>query len=404
MIDKDFIAKLKTPEAMMIYNVITKYNGELRFIGGAVRDAILGIDFSDLDLATNLMPDMVLNILTNESIHVVPTGLKHGTVTAVINEKNIEITTLREDVTCDGRHAQVSFTDSWEIDATRRDFTINALSVDFDENIYDYHNGIEDLKNKVVKFIGNAHSRIEEDYLRILRFYRFVGKYGDCNFDPNTRLQCTTQIQNLKNISIERIYIELDKISQHSSYQEVLLAMHKDKILETALQNLDLNIDLFNKLCLVAKQLKTQPNLIVIIAALIINSGNMDCHILQKRNDIKMLNMLVDFPFASYIDIEKSISRFHYMTGEYFNQFFILLFAVNYNQVYAKLMDDLYHLYLTKQRKIFPLTGRDLLDVGFKTGTEIGELLKELENIWIESNFTLGKLDLIESIYQRKNV
>src|SRR4051794_5680418 len=151
---------------------------QARVVGGAVRDALLGRAVADIDLATPRSPEQTTEALRTAGIRVVPTGLAHGTVTAVADGRGFEITTLRRDVETDGRHAVVAFTADWEADARRRDFTINALSMDRDGNVYDYAGGIADLRAGLVCFVGDAATRVAEDYLRILRFFRFQSRYG----------------------------------------------------------------------------------------------------------------------------------------------------------------------------------------------------------------------------------
>ena len=162
-------------DELLLLNDIFNANHEdnLRIVGGAVRNYMIGEEISDFDLSCRLSPEKILDILQKNQIKAIPTGIKFGTITAVIKNKCFEITTTRKDVKTDGRHAVVEYTTNFEVDAQRRDFTFNALYLDFDGNLYDYFNGLNDLKNGIVRFIGNAEDRIKEDYLRILRLFRF---------------------------------------------------------------------------------------------------------------------------------------------------------------------------------------------------------------------------------------
>ena len=166
----------KASSAIDIIEVLGNQNA--KFVGGCVRDAVLGKLAKDIDIATCFKPNEVMEVLQKAKIKTIPTGIKHGTITALYKNQTFEITTLRKDVTTDGRHAEVSFTDSWQEDAKRRDFTINALYLDTKGNIFDYFNGLEDLKSKKVIFIGDAKTRSEEDNLRILRYFRFFQRFG----------------------------------------------------------------------------------------------------------------------------------------------------------------------------------------------------------------------------------
>ena len=153
--------------------------GEVRFVGGAVRDALLGKPVSDIDLATTALPESAMAAAREAGFRIVPTGIDHGTITAVLDRGPVEITTLRRDVASDGRHATIAYTDNWHEDAARRDFTINALSCAMNGTVFDYFGGIDDLAARRVRFIGVASQRITEDYLRILRFFRFTAAYAD---------------------------------------------------------------------------------------------------------------------------------------------------------------------------------------------------------------------------------
>ncbi|MEG3150131.1 CCA tRNA nucleotidyltransferase [Sphingomonas sp. ZT3P38] len=190
--------------------VLGAAEGKVRFVGGAVRDTLLGIDVADVDLATEHAPGRVIALLKDKAIRVVPTGLAHGTVTAVLpGGEPIEVTTLRCDVATDGRHATVAFTDDWREDAARRDFTMNALYADpLTGEIFDYFGGLDDLAARRVRFIGDPLKRIAEDHLRILRFFRFHARFGD-EPDRAGLDACTERANDLMALSRERIAAEL---------------------------------------------------------------------------------------------------------------------------------------------------------------------------------------------------
>ena len=192
-------------------NEIGKEN-KVRFVGGCVRKALCGEKIDDIDLATTLHPEEVKKKLAKSNIKVIDTGIAHGTVTAYINKKKFEITTLRKDISTDGRHANVQFTLNWEEDALRRDFTINAIYADIDGRIFDPQNGISDLYKGKIKFIGSPKERIEEDYLRILRYLRFFTQYSKSTHDQNTIQSIKRHINGLNKISKERIFDEMRKI------------------------------------------------------------------------------------------------------------------------------------------------------------------------------------------------
>ncbi|MDT9598076.1 CCA tRNA nucleotidyltransferase [Sphingosinicella rhizophila] len=210
--------------------------GDTRYVGGCVRDALLGLAASDVDLATRLEPEEVMRCLRAKSIKVVPTGLAHGTVTAVLNGVPIEVTSLRRDVTTDGRRATIAFTSDWKEDAARRDFTINALTADpASGEIFDYFQGLEDLQAGRVRFIGDPLQRIAEDHLRILRFFRFHARFGRGEPDADALQGCAARANDLMALSRERIADELLKLLGLPSPQPAVALMVKHGILKSVL-------------------------------------------------------------------------------------------------------------------------------------------------------------------------
>jgi poly(A) polymerase len=207
-------AKWRNREGMgAVLDALGAAEGLTRYVGGAVRDELLQLPVSDFDLATRLRPDEVIERLEQAGIKTVPTGIEHGTVTAVIARHPVEVTTLRRDVSTDGRRATVAFTDDWKEDAARRDFTINALSAHPNTGaLFDYFDGLEDLAARRVRFIGDPQQRIAEDHLRILRFFRFHGRFGIGEPDAQALAACTSRANDLMALSRERIADELLKI------------------------------------------------------------------------------------------------------------------------------------------------------------------------------------------------
>lgn len=204
---------------------------EARLVGGVVRDLLVGRAVADIDMATPEPPEQVLETLKKAGIKVVPTGLAHGTVTAVIDAAPYEITTLRRDVETDGRHAVVAWTSDWQEDAARRDFTINAMSRGRDGVLHDYFGGRDDLAQGRVRFVGEAATRIEEDALRILRFFRFQARYGGSQPDPEAMQAITQQAALLRSLSVERIWSELKRILTGPNEPAVLKRMDETGVL-----------------------------------------------------------------------------------------------------------------------------------------------------------------------------
>lgn len=200
------------PELKALADAFSSGGAEIRIVGGAVRDTLLARDVQEVDLATQLTPPEVVDLLTRAGIRAIPTGIAHGTVTALMGAHGFEITTLRRDAKCDGRHAEVVFSQSWEEDARRRDFTINALYADFEGKISDFTGGISDLEAKNLRFIGEATQRVREDYLRILRYYRFAAQLGFPPENNEARRACRAEAPGISRLSGERIAAEMMKM------------------------------------------------------------------------------------------------------------------------------------------------------------------------------------------------
>ncbi|QNT77284.1 CCA tRNA nucleotidyltransferase [Entomobacter blattae] len=210
---------------------------QLRLVGGVVRDILAGEEVHDIDLAAPFSPQRVQALLEAQNIKVVLTGLKHGTVTAVMDKgQSFEITTLRQDIKTDGRHAEVIWTEDWQEDAKRRDFTINAMSCNREGRVYDYFHGFEDLKNRKVRFVGCAARRIQEDALRILRFFRFQARFGAGHPDSQALEAIAGTLPLLAQLSVERIWSELGRILSGPNRYEILVWMMRTGVLPYLLE------------------------------------------------------------------------------------------------------------------------------------------------------------------------
>ena len=214
VLKKLFFPFYKSENIKQIFKILNEGSKEQEamFVGGSVRKYLLNQKVDDIDIATTLKPDEIIKKFENSKIIVKKTGIEHGTLTLVLGNKHFEITTLRKDISTDGRHASVLFTDDWEDDSKRRDFTFNAIYMDSNGKIFDPQSGVKDLKNKKVKFIGNPDERIKEDYLRILRFIRFSIEYSNFDFEKDTLRAIQKNLSGIAKLSKERIYSELKKI------------------------------------------------------------------------------------------------------------------------------------------------------------------------------------------------
>ena len=226
---------MTAPETRAVIAALTGDGAPARFVGGCVRDAILGRDVRDIDIATAEAPDRVMEMLDRAGIKAVPTGIDHGTVTAVIDPAHFEITTLRHDVETFGRHARVAFTDDWEADAARRDFTMNAVFCDADGALYDPTGGLADIEAGRVRFVGDARERIAEDVLRLLRFFRFHAWYGSGEPDAEALAACRELADRIPGLSVERVWSELRRILLAPDPAAILDLMAADAVLDHVL-------------------------------------------------------------------------------------------------------------------------------------------------------------------------
>lgn len=226
---------MTSSEVTALFAALTRDGKEARFIGGCVRNALMDLPITDIDIATQETPDRVMALLGAAGIHTVPTGIEHGTITAVINHKVFEVTSLRRDVATDGRRATVTFTQDWREDAARRDFTFNTLSATSDGTVYDYFNGMQDLAHRLIRFVGRVDERIKEDRLRILRYFRFVAVYGMRFADRYEFQLCVNNAEFLAELSAERIRDELLKIVGSSNQHDAVRMMHEQGIFEVIL-------------------------------------------------------------------------------------------------------------------------------------------------------------------------
>ena len=349
--------------------VFKNNNYELRIVGGAVRDLALGKTPKDIDLATDATPDEMIAMLDKASIRHKPTGLEHGTITAILDNEPFEITTLRADTETDGRHAEVEFVKSWEEDAKRRDLTYNAMSMDMEGKVYDYFDGMDDLQDKVSKFVGDADERIKEDYLRILRYFRFQGRLSTPTWDKDTLKAISSNVKGLQNISSERIWQEMSKVlsgNNVASIVEYMALTGTSKIIGLSTNELNKVKDKGNPIVALAQMGNTTD--IVKRWRLSNNeSALLDFLVKNKNNSLdqkKVEDMIAD-------GVSKDlISALATLQGKDVN-------------IDAKVPD-------------FPVTGADLIAKGMNPGPEMGAKLGQLKQKWKQSNFTATKDDLLK--------
>ena len=399
-----FLENIK--EAQIIFSHLNEIGKEskVRFVGGCVRKAICGENIDDIDLATSLEPDEVKKKLYKEDIKVIDTGISHGTITVILNKKKFEITTLRKDVSTDGRHANVEFTLNWDEDASRRDFTINAIYADIEGRIFDPLNGISDLQNGIIKFIGTPKERIQEDYLRILRYFRFFIQYSKTDHDQEIIRSIKQYINGINKISNERIFDELEKII---TLKNVYSLFSQDPSKEIIL-NIFPQFNYYERLKIISslnQKLKDKYDVHLILAILILDQTNnyeYFCHKYKTSNSIKnrFKNISINFENlkSKKFYSEKNIKKLIYLTNKDYVRD-LLLFSICINNKIKilnieKLIDYIANCKIPK----FPISGDYLKKHGYETGQVLGKKLKSLEEKWIENNFIIEKKVIEQSL------
>lgn len=389
-------------EVKKIFKAFLKEGDEIRLVGGCVRDLLLEKQVNDFDFATKFLPEEIIETLTENSIKAVPTGEKFGTITAVINKQNFEITTLRKDTQSDGRHCVPEYVDNYYFDAARRDFTINALYLDQKGEIYDYFDGIPDLETQQVRFIGNACERIQEDFLRILRFFRFSCDYAK-NPDLESFKACIRQKSNLKTLSRERIRIEFLKLlsSQRKVNLVDILQAFVRQTISSELFTEKLNIDSIRNLFEAESKLNFKASLNLKIAALFFSK---DIDLKTFFTEICATNLEKRyFQFFSRRFSENNselnlLDLKHLLAFEKKDlvlDFYVINLLHNFHEI--DVMDAKNNLEFIKNFALpdFPINGEDIKELGYK-GEEIGNKIEEIKKFWAQNDFSLSKSDLLK--------
>lgn len=375
-------------KALTLIKTLEAAKHQTRFVGGCVRDWVMGLAVGEIDLATTATPDEVTKILKAAGFRVEPTGITHGTVTAVAEGEGFEITTLREDIETDGRHAKVTFTKDWEKDASRRDFTLNTLSRDASGTVHDYVGGWQDAKDGVIRFVDDPHARIKEDYLRILRFFRFQATHGKVPPDHAALQACHEAAGHLKDLSRERIWKELKKLLAAPDPYPAFKAMSEAGVAHKILPEAE--IVRLEKLMRAEKHLpKFSGDPILRLAALVYGekteSEMLEERFALSRAETKNLGLFLDFSPEQAGDFSaKKLHELAYRYGLENAGKFLLLAGVSGAQTdwesTVKVLEN------TKLRS-FPLKGEDLLALGVSPGPEMGDILHKVEAWWIGEDF-----------------
>jgi poly(A) polymerase len=378
-----------------VLNALHAGDVDVRFVGGAVRNAVMGLPVTEVDLATPEEPARVTQRLEAAGLKVVPTGIEHGTVMAVVGPETFEITTLRKDTACDGRHAAVEFTTDWREDARRRDFTFNAMSMRPDGAVYDNHGGWNDAQAGRVRFVGAAGDRIQEDYLRILRLFRFFAWYGREPLDHVTLLACRTHLAGLARLSAERVQQEIAKLLAAPKPRDAVKQMAECGVLAEILPEAR-DID-------VLARLQTTADWLLRLAALLPDdeaAKNVAARLkLSNAERDRLLALTAAEPMLSDRTDPRTLRRALYHLGAALVADRILL-------AWAKSADGadvtpwraLLSAAAAWEPKILPVRGEDVLGLGVKPGPDVGRLLAAVEEWWIGAGFGPGRTEALDHL------
>ena len=390
-------------------DALTAEGADVRFVGGCVRDALLERESDDIDIGTPDPPERVMALLEGAGIETrtVPRGIEHGTVTALAGGERYEITTLRRDERTDGRHAEVAFTDDWREDAARRDFTINAMSAAPDGTLYDYFGGQADLKAGRVRFVGDPATRIAEDHLRLLRFFRFHAWYGKGEPDAHALAACADAADTFTLGSYERIQSEMLKLLAADDPVPAITAMHETGVLDELLPVVRL-LEVLPRL-VGLERLHAPLDPIRRLAALIADSGvaktatairDIADQWRLSAIDGERLVELVRPPVSPSPRLDRRIQhRLLYQLGrERYRDLLLLAWAKQKTGEKGASLQAMLETANSWEEPTFPVTGADVLARGVPEGPEVGELLRAVEDWWIECDFAPDRAALLEKL------
>ncbi len=395
----------KDKELKFVFNKIQEGSSAdtvtARFVGGCVRKYLSNDKIDDIDIATTLSAKEIKEKFKNTKFNVVETGIKHGTVTLITDKFNLEITTLRKDVETDGRHAEVEYIDDWQLDSERRDFTINAIYLDINGKIFDPQMGTVDLKNKNVKFIGDPQKRIEEDYLRIIRFLRFKIMY-DSKVEISTINAIKQNLDGIKKISKERILIELYKILDLKNFINLNESTHLKEIFSLIFPEFE-NLKRLERLLKICDY--TQVNKELLLAVLLIDEKNNHEYFTHKYNVSNNIKENLHM-FANNLTLirenkdffKKELEKYIYLNDKnHLINLNILNFVINEKLKFKDFSETLKKILQSKKHKL-PVDGKYLMDNGMKQGSQMGKVLKKIEEEWIKNDFKISEDQMKEII------
>jgi poly(A) polymerase len=376
--------------------------GGSRFVGGCVRNTLMGREVDDIDIATQLTPDQVADICVKAGFAAHPTGIEHGTVTVVVQHKPFEVTTLRRDVSTDGRRATVAFTESWEEDAQRRDFRINALYADAHGAIQDpTGGGLDDARAGRVIFIGDARARIREDYLRILRFFRFNAWYAKTPIDPKGLEACADLVAGLDSLSVERIWKEVKKLLAAPDPRAAWEGMKAISARARALPEMA-NETRLDALCTLEADLMLPVDAMTRVAAALTDQEAARTlarrlKLSNEERDRLVAALGADAKITSYMSLREMRRAIYKIGNQAFRDRVMLAWADARGEKAQSWRALLAHAQMWTPPKL-PLSGDDVMAAGVPAGPKVGAVMREVEAWWIDADFPDDKLSVIERL------
>ncbi|MDV7338421.1 CCA tRNA nucleotidyltransferase [Terasakiella sp. A23] len=377
-----------------VMHALRQGGAEPRFVGGCVRDSLCGRTVHDIDIATTSLPEITLSLLEGQGIKAIPTGIEHGTITAVCEGRTFEITTLRSDVSTDGRRATVAFSDDWLEDAKRRDFTFNAMSVDINGDIYDPFDGVKDLRLGIVRFVGDAESRIREDYLRLLRFFRFTAFYGKGSPGRATLQVCSDLADGLDGLSGERISQEMLRLLAAPNPAKWVRLMVRGGILSHLISDAE-DSHALEMMC----AFEDKPDALRRLAILLPETpGAVEevvkrWHLSNKQKDRLMAaraNKENLIPTQPLEELRAFLYRYGAICAR--DQLFIYWAEKQFSGIGPAEQAVLSTIDAWEENPVkFPIKGQDLIEQGAVAGPELGQQLKQIENWWCEGGCQADK-------------
>jgi poly(A) polymerase len=385
---------MQEPATRTVLQALADAGIAARFVGGCVRDALLGLPIADVDLATPARPEEVIAALEKAGVKAVPTGIEHGTVTAVAAPRHFEITTLRRDVETYGRHAKVAFDADWAEDAARRDFTINAIFLDPDGTVHDPAGGLADLAARRVRFVGDPARRIAEDVLRVLRYYRFEARFGSGRGEPAARAACREAVPLLPTLSAERVAQELTRLLAVADPVPALRMMQEDGVLAALLPEAARLDRLARLVALEAGALRRSPDPILRLAALVCVDAEGAARLAERLRlsnawRDRLAGLTPPWPLDPSGDMRAQRLALYRLGAARYRD--LALLAAAEGAIGEQRLGELLASAAQWKPPAFPLAGRDVTALGVPPGPRVGQLLAELRQWWEEGDFTADR-------------